>query len=143
MGKVQIQESNIQGVSIHVEFEKPLNLGNNLISEAIQASVMHLYFEKSNITDTFFTVEPKTDYSFMAIRIVSCLLEDFYIWKNVGGGIVSALIEHCTFVPVFTNVDGIDFVEAIYLVVKNCHIQVHGKGCIYGCGIYIWKVQKY
>ena len=137
MGKIQIQESSIQGVFLFIELGKPLNLGNNLITEALQASVMHLYLENSNITNTYLIVEVKTDYSFIAIRIVSCLLKDSYIWKNSQGGIVSALIEHCTLVPVFSDLVGIDFVEAIYLIVRNSHIQAHGKECIYGCAIYI------
>ena len=111
-----------------------MKIRNNLM---LQPSVFHLFIDNSSIMSTLIKLKPKTDFSFMAMRIAFCQLQDSYIWKSSKGGIVSALIEHCSFVPVTPVYIGLDFIEAFHIVVRNCKIHTFGAVCASGCGIYL------
>ena len=133
-GLVDITDCQILGYLFIITFGKELQFDDKLSKET---TAMHVCIEYSQITNSFIFVEAKKYYSFMAIIVNTCIWSDSYIRKGFEGGIVSVLIENCSFISITKDKDiGMEFNGVLQFIIRKSYIETNGEICLLGCGIY-------
>ena len=141
IGLFNITDCQILEYFIVVTFGSELQFDDKLSEQTtatIITTTLHFSTKYSQITNSFIYVKAKKYYSFMAIIVNSCIWSDSYIKKGFDGGVVSVLIENCSFMSVTKDKDiGIEFNEALQFIIRKSKIETNGEICMLGCGIYV------
>ena len=122
VGLFTIIDCNLVRVLLLFSLGTDVRFDSKFSCQDFQVAVLHIQIETSQISSSRLELNTTT-YSFLAIKIYSCVWKDSDIGKFVEGGIVSALFEECKFLSISEDRPvSIEFNQAQLAIVRNSNI---------------------